>query len=99
MKKTGLINLKKIREKYGLSQEDISKEIGVERYQIADWEQGRSKPNYEQLKLLSNFFSKSINYLSDYQIDKNQNDKEIEEDLKFNEFIENMLAKRFYSGL
>ncbi|MCF0116728.1 MAG: helix-turn-helix transcriptional regulator [Bacilli bacterium] len=64
--KKGLSNIKLIREKYGLSQEDLAVEIGVKRYQIADWEQGRSAPNIDQLRQLSLFLNKSIDFLTGY---------------------------------
>ena len=63
---TGLCNLKQIREHYSITPERLAQEIGVKRYQVADWEQGRSSPSIEQLRALSFYFSKSINFLTDY---------------------------------
>lgn len=52
-----------LRNKRGLTQEELAEEILVSRTAISKWESGRGYPNIESLKLLSKFFSVSIDDL------------------------------------
>ena len=54
-----------LRRKKGLSQEELGEKISVTRQTISNWELGETTPNIEQLKLLSNEFSISIDELVD----------------------------------
>ncbi|MCQ2815500.1 MAG: helix-turn-helix domain-containing protein [Bacilli bacterium] len=53
MKRNKLIKLEYYRKQNNLSQAKLAKLIGVERYRISDWEQGRSEPSIENLEKLS----------------------------------------------
>ena len=55
--------LKNLREKKGLTQEDLAKKVMVTRQAVSRWENGDTQPNTETLKLLSKEFDVSINTL------------------------------------
>ncbi len=65
MKNTKLAKLEFYRKKINLTQAKLAKKIGVERYRIADWEQGRSEPSLNNLIALSNALEISIEKLLD----------------------------------
>lgn len=52
-----------LREKAGLSQDELAEKMHVTRQAVSRWETGKTVPNTETLKLLSNFFNVSINTL------------------------------------
>ena len=52
-----------LREKAGLSQDELAGKMHVTRQAVSRWETGKTVPNTETLKLLSNFFNVSINTL------------------------------------
>jgi len=56
MKMDKLNNLKKIREIYGATQEEIAKAINVNRVTISKWESGSSRASNSNLERLSFFF-------------------------------------------
>lgn len=58
-----MLNLKKLREQKKISQLKLANDIGVSRSTIAMWETERSQPDNDNLKLLSNYFNVSIDYL------------------------------------
>lgn len=53
----------KLRTQSGLSQEELAEKLFVTRQAVSRWENGDTQPNTEALKLLSQFFSVSINTL------------------------------------
>ena len=55
--------LKNLREKKGLTQEDLARKVLVTRQAVSRWENGDTQPNTETLKLLSKEFDVSINTL------------------------------------
>ena len=55
--------LKTLREKKGLTQEDLAQKVLVTRQAVSRWENGDTQPNTETLKLLSKEFDVSINTL------------------------------------
>lgn len=55
--------LLKLRNKKGLSQEELAEKIYVTRQAVSRWENGETVPNTDTLKLLSKFFDVSINTL------------------------------------
>ncbi len=63
MKKTKLLGLEPSRKKMGLTQAQLAKMMNVERYRIADWEQGRSEPSINNLILLSDILDVSMEEL------------------------------------
>ncbi|RKL61433.1 XRE family transcriptional regulator [Thermoanaerobacteraceae bacterium SP2] len=56
-------NLKQLRQKIGLRQEDVAKMVGVERSTLANWERGAKQPGLEILVKLSQLFGVSLNEL------------------------------------
>ena len=52
-----------LRNKTGLSQEELAEKLYVTRQAVSRWENGETVLNTETLKLLSNFFDVSINTL------------------------------------
>ena len=55
--------LKALREKKGLTQEQLAKKVMVTRQAVSRWENGETQPNTETLKLLSRVHDVSINTL------------------------------------
>lgn len=56
-------NLKELRLKKKLSQEDLAKEIGVSQACIARWESGKQEPKFTYIIKLAIFFGVSSDYL------------------------------------
>ena len=55
--------LKALREKNGLTQEQVAQRVMVTRQAVSRWETGETQPNTDTLKLLSREFDVSINTL------------------------------------
>lgn len=55
--------IKNIREKKGLTQDQLAERVLVSRQAVSRWENGETQPNTETLKLLSKEFDLSINTL------------------------------------
>ena len=55
--------LKNLREKHGLTQEQLAERLMVTRQAVSRWETGETQPNTDTLKLLSREFGISINTL------------------------------------
>lgn len=53
-----LMNVKDLREKYGLTQAELSENTGIPRDRIAKWEQGKGSPKSKDEKVLILFFGK-----------------------------------------
>jgi transcriptional regulator with XRE-family HTH domain len=55
--------IRNLREKHGLSQDQLAERVMVTRQAVSRWETGETQPNTETLKLLSKEFDVSINTL------------------------------------
>ncbi|MCM1327835.1 MAG: helix-turn-helix domain-containing protein [Ruminococcus sp.] len=55
--------LKNLREKNGLTQEQMAERVTVTRQAVSRWETGETQPNTDTLKILSREFDVSINTL------------------------------------
>ena len=55
--------LKELREKHGMTQEQLADRVMVTRQAVSRWENGETMPNTDTLKLLSREFDVSINTL------------------------------------
>jgi len=55
--------LKNLREKNGMTQEQMAEKLLVTRQAVSRWETGETQPNTDTLKLLSKEFNLSINTL------------------------------------
>lgn len=79
-------NIRYLRKKMGLSQEDLAQKFGYKSYTtIQKWESGVSEPPFKQLKALAELFDIDMNTLvnQDLQNESNQDkpkalDKELE---------------------
>lgn len=54
-----------MRKQAGLSQEDLSKKLGISRSAVAKWECDKGIPDIDNLKMLSQLLDVSIDYLLD----------------------------------
>ena len=55
--------IKNLREKHGLSQDQLAERVMVTRQAVSRWETGETQPNTDTLQLLSKEFDVSINTL------------------------------------
>lgn len=55
--------VKQLREERGLSQAAVGKEIGVKRYSVYSYENGKGFPDVPHLIALAKFFDVSLDYL------------------------------------
>ncbi len=55
--------IRSLRLEKGLSQQELSEEIGIGRSTIANYEQGKREPNMETLELFADFFNVDMNFL------------------------------------
>ena len=58
-----MIRLKELRNNLALTQDIVSRELGVQRPTYARYETGERQPDYETLIKISNYFNVSIDYL------------------------------------
>lgn len=52
-------DIKRIRRKAFLTQEDFAKEIGVSCITVTRWETGKAKPNLKTMRLIDNYCKKN----------------------------------------
>ena len=52
-------DIKKIRRKAFMTQEDFAKEIGVSCITVTRWESGKAKPNLKTMKLIDDYCKKN----------------------------------------
>jgi len=55
--------LQQLRERAGLTQNELGQKVGVSRFTVIDWESGKRSPNVEILKKLSLPLGVSVAYL------------------------------------
>lgn len=55
--------LKQLRQKKGLTQQEIAELLGVKRNTYSDWENGKTEPNFETLLKLADLFEVSLDWL------------------------------------
>lgn len=61
-------NLKKLRNRLNLTQEQVSKDLNMNRATYAHYETGRREPDIETLILLSKYYNVTIDYLLETNI-------------------------------
>lgn len=54
------MNVKELREKKGLTQQELSDKTGIPRPRIAKWEQGKGQPKATDVKILEGIFGELI---------------------------------------
>ncbi|MDQ0903997.1 transcriptional regulator with XRE-family HTH domain [Paenibacillus sp. V4I7] len=52
-----------LREKRGLTQEELSNKIGISRAALSHYETNRREPDYETINKIANFFNVTVDYL------------------------------------
>lgn len=50
-------------EKYGVTPYQVHKATGVAQSSLSDWKRGKSKPKYEKLVKIAEYFNVSVDYL------------------------------------
>lgn len=61
------MNLVKLRNNIGLSQQDVAEKIGIKKTTYWSYETGRTEPPIEILNKLADFFGCSVDYLLGHQ--------------------------------
>ena len=61
--------IKKFREKINMSQEELADKVYASRQTISNWENDKTYPDINSLKLLSNIFDVSLDYLIEGDIE------------------------------
>jgi transcriptional regulator with XRE-family HTH domain len=74
--------LTKLRKRNNMTQTDLAKLMDVKQYVISSWEIGRSEPTINQLKMLSNIFKISVDYLLDKEFIGSCNEEEFNNAIK-----------------
>ena len=74
--------LTKLRKRNNMTQIDLAKLMDVKQYVISSWEIGRSEPTINQLKMLSNIFKISVDYLLDKEFIGYCNEEEFNNEIK-----------------
>lgn len=69
-------NLKKIRKKHNLSQEDFASIVGVSRQSVSKWESGQSYPEMDKILLICEKYDITIDELMHEDIDELKEEKE-----------------------
>ena len=64
------MNLKYIRKKEGLSQEELAEKIEVSRQSVAKWESGETLPDIVKCRELANLFGTTIDNLINYSFEE-----------------------------
>ena len=90
-------NLKKLREKKGLSQTALSEVLHVSPQAISKWENGVSDPDIEMLPKIASFFGSTIDELFDY--DKALEYERIDKAIENGYTLDNVLFESFESFL
>jgi len=67
--------LRRLRAEKDLTQTELAKVFGVAPTTIASWEQGRSRPDIEEIALIANYFGVSVDYLLCLTDEKRPNER------------------------
>lgn len=63
-----LANLKRLRKKYNISQQQLADVVGVSQQSINKYENHNIEPDIETLKTMADFFNTSIDYIVGYKV-------------------------------
>ncbi|MEF9952176.1 MAG: helix-turn-helix transcriptional regulator [Clostridium sp.] len=55
--------LRELREDKDLTQDELADHLNITRYQLSNYETGKSEPNIQTLILLADYFNVSLDYL------------------------------------
>lgn len=84
-------NLKKLRNRLNLTQEQVSKDLNMNRATYAHYETGRREPDIQTLRLLSKYYNVTIDYLLDTNANNSPMERVSEDDKQC--FADNDLSK------
>lgn len=76
--------LKELRKQAGMTQEELSKEIGVIRKTVSNWERGFSRISPEYAERLAKYFQVSVGYLLSVSNDKESSRSDLESWITYN---------------
>ncbi|MBR5247255.1 MAG: helix-turn-helix transcriptional regulator [Clostridia bacterium] len=71
-KNNGLIGLKILRKQRKLNQQKVAMDLNISREVISHYENGKRNPDIQMLKILSNYFNVSIDFLINGEEFKNK---------------------------
>lgn len=63
MTKTTGQRIRELREERDISQQELADTLGINRVSVVQWEKGTTKPTFKRIKLLSEIFNVSADYL------------------------------------
>lgn len=64
------IRLKELREKKGISQRELAKDLGVSQGTVGNWESATREPNFETVKRIAEYFGVSTDYILGTEVAK-----------------------------
>ena len=59
----GLVGLREIRKKKGLSQQKVALDLSISREALSYYENGKRSPDVQMLRLMSEYFDVSIDFI------------------------------------
>ena len=59
----GLVGLREIRKKKGLSQQKVALDLSISREALSYYENGKRSPDVQMLRLMSDYFDVSIDFI------------------------------------
>ena len=84
-----------LRERRGLTQEDLAAKLGISRSALSHYEKDRRQPDFETLKKIANFFNVSIDYLLNQIDDPVTPVKDIKQFISSLELSDKALLEKF----
>lgn len=79
---TNVPRLFEIMKERNLTAKQVADAIGIPQSNFTEWKKGRSNPKYATLKLLADFFSVPVEYLTGSDQDENALDLSIQAELQ-----------------
>lgn len=67
--------IRQLRKTRGLSQAQVAAELNVHQTAVSQWETGRTDPDIESARALSDFFGVSLDYLLGHDLQNNEMDE------------------------
>lgn len=88
--------LAELREKLGLTQEEVANRLKISRAALSHYETNRREPDYETLRKFADFYNVSIDYILGRTFDRTQNlDREVGEFVDSLELSDDAIMDRF----
>lgn len=88
--------IKKLREKFSLSQSELASRLNIAKSTLAMYETGKREPNFDTVRRIADFFDVSVDYLLG-QTNVQQKESEITQ-AGIDEFINNPNIRPKYKG-